>query len=894
MLGPLLSVVVTISIDDIISQRCSPSDLSLLIFPDYLPVAWIGNVMAITTLKSTLGDTVLSTKDVFVPMLPISMIGWGISMLLGRLSTQIYSILLPFVVLALTLIIILCPWPYLTMKNLMLLILYLILASPLSLRYSGFDNDSAQEELSSWFVPGLVGTCTIGLCVALLVHIMLMVVPRSTTASRLAPKLMNQLTCETHQLLLSLSEYMQNLGKASSISRQSRTLIEFYVKSRSRTLGKLDSYLPAMRAEKNLSSVLPISLSTNFDTVEDFVACAKKQQKHAELIRLATTQQFLGEDYTSMNEAVRGVKTKMSDNLGAAVEQIAMEYTMSEYALFFDTSDINRERTFNDLQSCMESYRSAMGNAITDAELMLLNDDEIGITLASRSTTAGPLIRSRVVFHAVFSFVHELRDMITCLAGEKPAEVATKTITSKLRATLKMPWLWNDLGKRRLAMKTALGLSFASLWVSIPSLRGYIAYPNSVWVGLTVASVSLESTGAAYTKCLDRLWATLIAAAYALLIGKIVDPNNGIVKLLALSAFTFGATLLTNPARPYASRYAATSVGSILFGSFANNVEVHEYVPNRIMLIFIGVATFLFVEMIVFPRSSRTIVQAQSIQFFEDLEHFLFDSGKVCGSISSFHKVSSNVEEDDAALDADDPIWMLRQGHKKMTTFTHDLTADTVKSTVALAKSELRPGIAEPSLGLNVGLDIMGYENLLMEQDTCQSQLDLLIITIKSLIGYYTYLPDNHPARSLHWPTLLSASLVKLAEQLSDCTDKLRSVFPNGLCRPGNCEVSKVIRAVASFRNFEDTRLAILSDIGDRQATYLNMISLSGEAKRYTSGFRVALALAASAILTIGESLENCGKHLETIVQSFPIEEVNVTKGSQQAAATLHMGSDVG
>ena len=145
-------------------------------------------------------------------------------------------------------------------------------------------------------------------------------------------------------------------------------------------------------------------------------------------------------------------------------------------------------------------------------------------------------------------------------------------------------------------MKTALGLSLASLWVSIPSLRGDIAYPNSVWVGLTVASVSLESTGAAYTKCLDRLWATLIAAAYALLIGKIVDPNNGIVKLLALSAFTFGATLLTNPARPYASRYAATSVGSILFGSFANNVEVHEYVPNRIMLIFIGVATFIFVE----------------------------------------------------------------------------------------------------------------------------------------------------------------------------------------------------------------------------------------------------------------------------------------------------------
>ncbi len=39
----------------------------------------------------------------------------------------------------------------------------------------------------------------------------------------------------------------------------------------------------------------------------------------------------------------------------------------------------------------------------------------------------------------------------------------------------------------------------------------HVSYPNSIWVGVTVASMSLESTGATYLKCTDRLWGTLMA-----------------------------------------------------------------------------------------------------------------------------------------------------------------------------------------------------------------------------------------------------------------------------------------------------------------------------------------------------------------------------------------------
>ena len=107
--------------------------------------------------------------------------------------------------------------------------------------------------------------------------------------------------------------------------------------------------------------------------------------------------------------------------------------------------------------------------------------------------------------------------------------------------------------------------------------------------------------------------------------------EHWIVKLFELSIFVFTATFLTNRERPYASRYASASVVSILYGNFDKAVDAADYAGMRVMLIFTGVVLFLFVELLVFPRSSRTVVQASSLQFFEDLEHFFYESGRVCG-----------------------------------------------------------------------------------------------------------------------------------------------------------------------------------------------------------------------------------------------------------------------
>ncbi len=860
---------------------------SLLVFSgqEVLPVAWIGNVFAISVLKSTLGGTLLSTKDVVVPMIPVTFVSWAASIALSVSSTEIYRILLPFVVAIAAMVIFLCPWPQLTMKNLMLLIFYVVVSKPLSLRnVAAEDVSSPIEDDGPLFVLCLVGTLCIGMLMSLLVHVAMIKSSRSTAASRQVLLKMRQVSYETSQLLLSLTRYMQSIGRASDAAQQARTLIDFHTKRRRRIIKSLDKYLPEMRMESKLG--FSSNNGIDIDAIETFVACAKKQQKHAELVQAATSQTLLGEDYTSKNIHVREVKEKISEHLGYVLEKLALDYSKSETAFFFaNASKEDKEEIIRELEHSMEDYRQATKQAFFDAEALLVNNDD-----ASRST-AGPLIRARVAFLALFSFVRELHDVLAA-TNDKPEKAPEKaTAISQPVSILKMKWLWNDTSKRRLATKTAVGLSLASLWVSIPYLNSHLAFPNSVWVGITVASINLETTGAAYTKALDRLWGTLIAAAYSLFIGKVFHVN-AIAKLVALTLITFVSVLLSNPNRPYASRYAATSVGSILYGSFHNNMLVDDYVPTRIMLIFGGVAIFLFVEMLLFPRSSKTIVQAQTVQLFEDFEGFFYQTSKCCSAISS---VSGKDEESNDNFV--DPLFMFRHGHKEFgvrNSLTDSVTA--VKNTFALAKSEMQPATLEPSLGMNISLDNVGYDRLLSESDNMIDQIDLLVVTLQSFKGYYSQMSKEHPVRELEWPSLLSASLLRIAQQLSEISDEFRSVFPHGLFRPGKSDITRIISAVSLFRRFAQVRLSILADVEDRHATYLDNIALSGEGVRHTPGFRLTLALALAAILGLAEGLQNCGRHLERIIESsFPIEEVQYHSDTygQASAAIQYGGSDM-
>jgi len=762
------------------------------------------------------------------------------------------------------------------MKSLMLVIFYISVASPLSLRDSGYENAHDEvKELESYFVLGLAATCVIGLIIALVVHITPnLLFKKSSAATHKVPKLIQQLMFETKSLLQSVAEYTRNIGVASKSAKQTRTVIEYYINARNNTLKQLENLLPALEAECKL----PCSSKIDYNRINKFIKCSRKQQKHANLIKLPTTQLLLGEEQTSQNFHVRQVKTKINQNLSGSFDNLVSQYCNCEYDFLFSN---NATRHHRNLDLSMEGYLNAMRLAIADAGAFIMNNDE-----ASRKS-AGPLIRSRVAFVAVYSFVHELQDMINSYSditsNQYDQDMPKSTLHSRFLSTMTMPWN-SDVNKRRLAIKTSFGMGLATLWVSIPYLRGYVAYPNAIWPAITVASVSLETSGSSYTKCMDRLWGTLIAAGVSLIIDKVV--MDGLLQLILVSLFTFLCMFMKDPEHEYAFRYSCSSLGSILYGSFYNNVEVGDYAPNRVMLVLTGAFIFLFVEVLVFPRSSRTVVQAQSLQFLEDMEAFLFECSKVCRKIPSISTSTTADSNELLSIQVENPLFMLREGYKQIELEENlDQAALVVKNTTDLIKKELKSGINEPVLGLNIKLDAYGYEALLSEYSHCVAQANLLTTTLHSLLGFYSCMSEDHVARELNWPDVLDSSIVNIALKLEKCADQLRQVFPHGLLRPGASTLSKTIRSLSIFREFEETRLEILNDVADKFVEYMK----PKDEVQYTPGFLLTVTLAISALLSISRSLQKSGLHLEAIIQSFPAEQNDTEEFTIQTLALTHV-----
>ena len=873
-----------------VAAAARASAASLLVFSllvatgqETLPAMWIGNVLTQSTLKDTLGDTVLAVRDVVIPLIPVAALSWVISLGLDSLQSRIYSIVLPFVVMMGTVTLLMCPWPFLTSKNLMLVVFYLIVASPLALRLDGVSTGDDAENLvelgtlGPWFVPRFVGTCLVGLAVPLALHITLAFSPWPTTATSCVPNIIKSLDSETNDFLLSVAQFLRNIGVNSQSARRSRSLINLHVCRRGESVAELKRCVAAVKMEEKLH-VLSGLLYWKGRDLGDVVALLENQQKQAEMARMATTQQLLGEDFTIRSDAVRGIKTMISQNLGTAMVELASSHNdaQKEYlgSFMIENREVRRTDSLEALLHSLRQYRGAMKRAVTNAEVKLINED---IDTHIESTTA-PLIRVRVIFNSCYAFVAELVDQIeaSMSPGEESALNGEDTVStwSYVQSLVSTPWPWGDWTQRRFSLKSALGLGLVTLWVSIPLLRENIAHPNSVWPGLTVASVTLGTTGAAFQKCIDRLWGTLIAAAVSLIVGTFVSLGE-IAKILAVGAFTFVAIFFRNPKRPYAYNYAATSLGSILYGSFDINLGIDDYVPNRIMLIFVGIVTFLVVEVLLFPRSSRTIMQAKSIQFFEDTEQFLTEARKIVESIPLLYRHDSSdvTQRDVEVLLVEDPLWMLRQGQKEMTHLADGLcsASEVAKMTMSEVSAELEPGISEPDLGLAATLNAEGYRDLLREQKKCLAQFPILISSIQSLMGYYSNLEREDPVRSLHWPMILSGILSKSIYQLCACCDGLRAVFPHGLCRP-TCgrNTSEIMKAVSCFRDFEDIRLLSLAEWSERHRSYLDSVRSTGKGVAFAPGFRLTLALAVSSVLEIDRCLQSCGEHLETIVMSFP------------------------
>lgn len=114
-------------------------------------------------------------------------------------------------------------------------------------------------------------------------------------------------------------------------------------------------------------------------------------------------------------------------------------------------------------------------------------------------------------------------------------------------------WLWHKPDSLRLALKTSVGMAVASLFVSVTYLFN-ISQPFEHWPGLTIASVNLGSTASSFHKASDRLYGTLLAASYCLLVADLFPGNKDYVKIPAIAIFTYVVLYLKDAEHEYKVR----------------------------------------------------------------------------------------------------------------------------------------------------------------------------------------------------------------------------------------------------------------------------------------------------------------------------------------------------
>jgi hypothetical protein len=121
--------------------------------------------------------------------------------------------------------------------------------------------------------------------------------------------------------------------------------------------------------------------------------------------------------------------------------------------------------------------------------------------------------------------------------------------------------------------------------------------------------------------------------------------NKDYIKIPDITIFTFLVMYLQNVDHAYKYTYSATSIGSILYGSTKIDKDVVSYIPKCIELTLLGSALFSIVELLIFPRSSRKMVEGLSFQYFLTMRNFLKQAAKSSKRMEEYIVASRKVIE---------------------------------------------------------------------------------------------------------------------------------------------------------------------------------------------------------------------------------------------------------
>lgn len=733
--------------------------------------------------------------------------------------------------------------PQLASRNLMILVMYIVVASPV------------REDFEWWAPFGWVATYLVSLAIALLMNAF----PLPNFAFQSNHALLKRLEKDLTMLLIETKTYADNTGIKPALSHAAIASIELVHTRIKVTVTVLKENLPATKTE--LSWMCKGNAAND---LSEWVDQSEKLLKPLKQLRTAMMQRVLGEEYNiysqNLREAKQIIKTEIAPSrdrmVDAMIAAIAVCHAWADPAEHRTVlPDVQGELRVA-LRECRHAFHQAMGKAA----------EKLGENTDTNVPIFAHLTRRMSSFSALFAFGDSLLAYLENRSWEAE-EIIIGDATQQgfcagffcwccgVVAFWETKWLWYNKDNFRLALKTSVGMVLASLFVSVPYLWS-IAEPFGVWPGLTIASVNLGTTGSSFHKASDRLFGTLLAAAFALLVSDLFPGNTDSVKIPEIALFTFVVVYLRNSEHAYKYTYAATSIGSMLYGSIKNDFNILRYIPKRIELIFTGVIIFTFVELLLFPRSSRKMVEGLGFQFFLSMRDFMKQSVKCTRRMEEYVKESTNSTKYTHALfdESDDPFHLkkLADCHKKL------------QVQCAKLKKELDSALAEPNVGLALPLHPESFRGLVAEQANCEMQAIMLMDALNILAGYYEQ--EGHPIRELNWPHVHKEFLEDTACTTERVCEWLKDVYRDGRIRSQNGNSVKAVAAAASFRAFEDVRLRI---IATWSTNYQDFIKCNG----FEGSDPVAimtLGITTTIILELCRHMQKAGKHLEEIAYRYP------------------------
>jgi len=816
---------------------------SILIFPQqqYLGAVWIGNIFMHSNIQDSLGACLTSVQGFGTSIVLTTIISWPIGFFMSWLDTWEAAIVMPFAVFFVSFFIMSCP--QLTARNLMILVMYIIVAT------------NVREEIQWWEPLGWTATYLIGLGVAVLMNIF----PTPNSSLAATHTLLKGLEQDLTMLLVQCKAYADNTATTPGISRAAIASIELLHARITKSLKSLKGKMPATRVELGIRFNSEAAAD-----LEQWINEATKLEAHLQSLRTALTQKVLGEEHHAYSSNLRAAKQAIKEEIGPARDRM-VDAMIASVAVCHAWADPFAKRSvmpdvLSELEDSVWECRKAFHRAMAKAAEKLDDQDQTG-----NNPVMAHLTRRMSAFHALF----ELGESI--VAYLKKHRWEAEEIESSSRCSFwgiimgmfsafvsftSPEWLWHKKDARRLAIKTSVGMFLAALFVSVPYLWN-ISSPFGIWPGLTIASVNLGNTGSSFHKASDRLFGTLLAAAYALLVSDLFPGNKDYVKIPAISFFTFCVLYLKNAEHAYKYTYAATSIGSMLYGSVKNDFNVHGYIPKRIELIFVGIVIFSFVELLLFPRSSRKIVESKGFDFFLTMRDFLKQTA-----------ISTQRMEDFVDRTKDNPDYysnsLFGDPGEAFQLDKLDDSLKKLKAESAKLKAELESGLREPLMGLSLPLNAESFRGMVKEQGECVLYGTLLVKTLKELAKYYKQ--DGHPMREMNWPHLHTEFLTNALKKSEYTCEWLKSACPDGRLRPQNGNSVKTVMAAASFRGFSDVRLESIAKWSENYSQFLREKGLESSDPVAV----MTLGISVTYILEICRHLQKAGSHVEYIAHNFP------------------------